>query len=222
MTAALRPTSFAIALALLALVPTGCANGVSGFIVSTRNHQGDSALENKSYLDAATAYRLALRLAPNDAHARAGLAAVQLQIAAQDYTLSKFDDALAALAVAAKYDPESVRLAELRAEVEQARVEREIVLSNYPTYGDNGLALRKSYAQLRKESNAIVATLQRFDYSYDANELSKAIRASNLLSAEVSRLTARLISYRQLVESGSPERNADAPLAPAGSLLPIP
>lgn len=216
-----RPAALAVAL----LAPTllgGCTGGVTGFIVATRNHQGDVALSNKNYPDAATAYRLALRLAPDDVHARAGFAAVQLQIAAEDYTLSKFDDALAALAIAAKYDPESVRLAELRAEVEQARVKREIVLSNYPTYGDTGLALRRAYAQLRKDSNAIVATLQRFDYSYDANELSKAIRASKALNAEVARLTARLANYRQLVESGSPERNVDAPLAPAASLLPLP
>ena len=219
-----RARSAALAVALL--TPTllgGCASGgVTGFIVATRNHQGDVALANRNYPDAATAYRLALRLAPDDVHARAGFAAVQLQIAAEDYTLSKFDDALAALAIAAKYDPESVRLAELRAEVEQARVKREIVLSNYPTYGDTGLALRRAYAQLRKDSNAIVATLQRFDYTYDANELSKAIRASKMLNAEVARLTARLENYRQLVESGSPERSADAPLAPAASLLPLP
>jgi len=37
-----------------------------------------------------------------------------------------------------------------------------------------------------------------------------------------AKLTARLASYRQLVESGSPEHNADAPLAPAASLLPLP
>lgn len=218
----LRTSALTFAVALATPMLAGCSGGVAGFIVSTRNHQGDVALQNKSLPDAATAYRLALRLAPENAHARAGLAAVQLQIAAQDYTLSKFEDARAELAVAAKYDPESVRLAQLRTEVEQARVRREIVLSNYPTYGETGLALRKSYAQLRKESNAIVATLQRFDYSYDANELVKAIRASNALNASVARLTTRLVNYRQLVESGSPERNADTPLAPAGSLLPLP
>ncbi len=218
----LRQTLLGLTLLTGATTLSGCAGGLSGFIVATRNHQGDVALESKNYPDAATAYRLALRLAPEDVHARAGLAAVQLQIAAQDYTLSKFDDALAALAVAATYDPESVRLAELRTEVEQARVKRAIVLSNFPTYADTGLTLRKSFAQLKKESGTIVATLQRFDYTYDATELSKAIRASNALSAEVARLTARLVSYRQLVESGSPERNADAPLAPAASLLPLP
>lgn len=209
-------------LATLAIPLGGCSGGLTSFIVGTRNHQGDIALARTNLPDASTAYRLALRLSPGDEHARAGLADVQLRIAAQDYTLSKFDDGLAALAIAAKYTPESVRLAELRTEIEQARVKRAIVVSNYPTYGETGLAIRRSYAALRKESNAIVATLQRFDYSYDSNELIKAIRASNRFNAAVARLTARLVGYRQLVESGSPERAGDAPLAPAASLLPLP
>jgi tetratricopeptide (TPR) repeat protein len=213
-----------ICAAVLAAVPllAGCAGPIAGFIVQTRNHQGDLALANKNLTDAALAYRLALRVAPDDAHARAGLAAVQLQVAAEDYERSKFDDALAALAVAAKYDPDSVRLSELRQEVQQARVKRQIVLSNYPTYSETGLALRKAYAQLSKQSNAIVASIQRFDYSYDSTELVKAIRQSNELSTEVSHLTSRLINYRQLVESGSPERSGQTPLAPAASLLPLP
>jgi hypothetical protein len=201
---------------------TGCADGLSSFIVQTRNHQGDMALANQNFTDAALAYRLALRVAPNDPHARAGLAAVQLDIAAQQYTLSKFDDAFAALAVAEKYAPNSVRLAELRTELEQARVKREIVVSNYPTYRETGLALRKSYAQLHVQSSAIVSTLQRFDYTYDSSELLKAIRQSDELGAEVSKLTARLGNYRQLVEAGSPERNGSAPLYPGASLLPLP
>jgi tetratricopeptide (TPR) repeat protein len=209
---------------MLATVPflAGCAGSVAAFIVATRNHQGDLSLEHQNFTDAALAYRLALRVSPDDAHARAGLAAVQLQIAAEDYTRSKFDDALAALAVAAKYDPDSVRLAELRTEIEQARVKRQIVISNYPTYSETVLELRKNYAQLSKQSNAIVATLQRFDYSYDSTEIQKAIRQSNVLSAEVAHLTARLVNYRQLVESGSPERSGQTPLAPAASLLPLP
>jgi tetratricopeptide (TPR) repeat protein len=211
-----------LACALLASSLTGCASGIANFIAQTRNHQGDLALSQNNFSDAALAYRLALRVAPDDEHARAGLAHVQLDIAAQEYTLSKFDDALAALAVAEHYDPESVRLAELRTEVEQARVRREIVLSNYPTYRETGLALRKSYAGLRTESNAIVSTLQHFDYSYDADQLVKAIRQSNQLGAELAKLTARLANYRQLVEAGSPDRNGPGPLAPAASLLPLP
>ncbi len=210
------------ALAAVVFATSGCAANVTQFIVETRSHQGDVAYERDNLADAATAYRLALQLAPQDAHARAGMAAVQLKNAARLYTESKFDDALAALAVAAKYDPGSVRLAELQTEVESARLKREIVVSNYPTYRETGLSLRRSYAQLRAQSSAIVTTLQRFDYTFDAAQLTKAIKQSYELNADVKRLTQRLTNYRQLVESGAPERAANTPLAPAASLLPLP
>lgn len=211
-----------VVLAAAALATSGCAGSLSTFIVQQRNHQGDFAIEQQNPAEAAVAYKLALRVDPKNKHARDGLATVQLQLAANDFRVSKFDDALEALAVAAKYDPQSVRLAELRSEVEQARVRREIVLSNYPIYSETGLGLRRAYAQLRPQSNAIVATLQRFDYSFDSNELQKAILASAQLGVDVARLTTRLKNYRQLVEAGAPERSATAPLAPAASLLPLP
>ncbi len=211
-----------VVLAAAALATSGCAGSLSTFIVQQRNHQGDLAIEQQNPAEAAVAYKLALRVDPKNKHARDGLATVQLQLAANDFRVSKFDDALEALAVAAKYDPQSVRLAELRSEVEQARVRREIVLSNYPIYSETGLGLRRAYAQLRPQSNAIVATLQRFDYSFDSNELQKAILASAQLGVDVARLTTRLKNYRQLVEAGAPERSATAPLAPAASLLPLP
>ncbi len=207
---------------LVLLTMSGCAGSVSRFIVQQRNHQGDLAIERKNPSEAAVAYKLALRVDPKNAHAREGLAAVQLQLAAVYFTESKFDDALAALAVAAKYTPQSVRLAELRSEVQQARVNQEIVLSNYPAYSETGLGLRRSYALLRPQSNAIVAVLQRFDYSFDSRDLSTAIKESAQLATDVAHLTARLRNYRQLVEAGSPDRAASAPLAPAASLLPLP
>jgi tetratricopeptide (TPR) repeat protein len=215
---------FVLMLSLVAapLCASGCAGGITDFIVQQRNAQGDAALDHGNLTDAQLAYRLAVQVDPQDAHARAGLAAVQLKIAAQLFTESKIEDALAALAVAAKYDPDSVRLAELRSEIEEARVKREIVVSNYPTYRETGRALRRSYTQLKTQTGAIVAALQRFDYTYDSDNLTTAIRSAYELNADVTRLTNRLVSYRQLVESGAPERAADAPLAPAASLLPLP
>jgi tetratricopeptide (TPR) repeat protein len=211
----------ALALALSAGV-TGCASDLRQAIVATRNHQGDAAFANRSYSDAALAYRLALQLAPQDEHARAGLAQVQLELAGQLYEASKFDDALQALEVAAKYDPQSVRLAALRSDIEGARVKREIVVSNYPTYRETGSGLRRSYAQLKIQNGLILAALQRFDYTYDSGELTKAIRASFELNEEVGRLTARLINYRRSVESGSAPGSDDSAAASGGSLLPLP
>ncbi len=207
---------------LVSLGATGCAGGISSGIVDTRNHQGDLAIDNGNYTEAARAYRLALQLAPDDEHARAGLASVQLKIADQLYQNSKFDEAVAALAVAAKYDPTSVRLQALRSEIDDARIKREIVVSNYPTYRETGVALRRSYAQLNMQSAEVLASLQRFDYTYDSAQLSKAIRASLELNQEVGRLTARMIAFRRLVESGSPKDASDVSLSSAASLLPLP
>jgi len=212
-----------LALALVFAATGGCAESIGQAIVATRNHQGDLAMSNRNYTDAALAYRLALQLSPSDEHARAGLAEVQLKLADQLYQNSKFDEALAALAVAAKYDPQSVRLAALRSEIDDARIKREIVVSNFPAYRDNELAIRRSYASLKTQSAAVVAALQRFDYTYDSAQLSKAIQASYELNSEVARLTQRLINYRQLVESGSPEKTAEASTtSSAASLLPLP
>ena len=199
----------------------GCSGGLTGFIVDQRNHQGDLALKSGNVKEALLAYRLAITVDAQDAHARAGLAQAEIALAEESFEHSKFEEASAALTVAAKYDPDNVRVAELRSTIDQARVKREIVLSNYPTYKETGLELRKAYSQLHTQSNAIVLALTRFDYTYDSSELVKAIAASKLLGTDVSKLTTRLGSYRQLVEAGSPEK-AGAPLAPAASLLPLP
>jgi tetratricopeptide (TPR) repeat protein len=205
------------------LTVSGCAGGISAAVVSTRNHQGDLALENQNYTDAALAYKLALQLDPNNAHARAGLADVQLRIADELYRNSKFDEALAALAIAAKYDPQSVRLAALRSEIDDARLRREIVVSNYPTYRETAIALRRSYQQLNAQNQEVVAAIQRFDYTFDSAQLAKAIRSSFELNQEVARLTQRLINFRQLVESGAtPSSGSEAPATSAASLLPLP
>ncbi len=208
----------------LPIATGGCAHGIRDAIVATRNRQGDLAMANRNYNDAAVAYRLALQLSPQNEHARAGFADVQLRIADQLYQNSKFDEALAALAIAAKYDPQSVRLAALRSQIDEARLKREIVVSNYPVYRETELTIRRSYGQLKSQSAEVVHALQRFDYTYDSAQLTKAIRASFELNQEVGRLTQRLINFRQLVESGAVPAGAAAetPATSAASLLPLP
>jgi tetratricopeptide (TPR) repeat protein len=212
-----------VAIAVGALLLGGCSGGgLKNYIVGMRNHQGDLSLDHGNLVDASLGYRLALQLDPRDEHARAGLAAVQVKLAIQLYQASKFEDALAAVAVASKYDPQSVRIAELRSEIEQARVKREIVLSNYPTYRETLRQIQRAYRDLRTLDARIVIGLQRFSYTLDSAQLAQAITNSYLLGEEVQKGTARLITFRQLVEAGAPTANGSAPLAPAASLLPLP
>jgi tetratricopeptide (TPR) repeat protein len=213
-----------IVLAVLAatlFATAGCASSISGWIVQTRNHQGDVALAHGNSADASVAYQLALRVDPANAHARAGLVGVQARIAQQLFTASRFDDAVKALNVANRYAPGDARIEGLRAQIEQAEIKRDIVVSNYPSYRVTGAGLRSSFVQLRTQAQEIAAALHRFDYTYDSNELSQAIRQSYELNAQVTRLTDRLLQYRQLVDSGVPE-SADTAIAPAASLLPLP
>jgi tetratricopeptide (TPR) repeat protein len=213
-----------LALAVLTstlLLSTGCASGISAWIVQTRNHQGDVALGHGNSADASIAYQLALRVDPSNAHARAGLVGVQARIAQTLFTASRFDDAVKALDVANRYAPGDARIEALRSQVEQAEVKRDIVVSNYPAYRETGAGLRRSFVQLRAQAQDVATTLRRFDYTYDSSELTAAIQQSYELGAQVTRLTDRLIQYRQLVDSGVPE-NADTAITPPAALLPLP
>jgi tetratricopeptide (TPR) repeat protein len=203
------------------LLTTGCAPGIASWIVRERNHQGDVALARGNYPDASVAYQLALKVDPTSVHARTGLTTVQIRLAQTFFAASKFDDALDALAVAARSTPGDDRVSTLRNEILQAQVKRDIVVSNYPSYKVTGASLRRAYTQLKTQNQAILLALKRFDYTYDTADLSAAIRQSYALDAEIARLTNRLQQYRQLVESGLPEHGAEN-LAPPASLLPLP
>jgi len=221
MTRTVRIAALLIAAVPLVLGSTGCATTVSQWIVRTRDHQGDVAVAHKNFLDASNAYQLALKLNPRDAHARTGLTSVQLRLAESLFASSRFDDALDALALAGKYSPNDARVTEMRAEIEQAEIKRDIVVSNFPTYTVTGRAITRSYMQLKTQSDEIAKHLRRFGYTYDTDDLTAAIRQSYALSEDVTRVTNRLQQYRQLVESGVPEKGAAA-LAPPASLLPLP
>ncbi len=221
MTRTLRLIVLTLACLVFPLGTTGCASSIAQWIVETRNHQGDVALSHKNFPDASVAYQLALQIDPANQHARAGLTTVQVRIAETLFAASKFEDAIAALALASKFSPSDDRVQSLKAAIEQAQIKRDIVVSNYPQYQVTGTGLRRAYAQLRQQNAEILAALQRFDYTYDTADLSTAIRQSYALNEEVTRLTNRLSQYRQLVESGIPEHGTDS-VAPPASLLPLP
>ena len=207
---------------VLLLTATGCSRTVEHWIVNTRVNQGDVALDRGSLHEAETAYRLALRVNPKDERARAGFAKVSALIAETDYRRGDFDDAMSTINDAQRYDPQSVRLLALRSQIDDARLKREIVISNYPTYEGAGLQLQTAYATLNDSTKDILKSLKRFNYTYDTQDLTKAIRTSYELELDVAKNTNRLIAYRQLVESGVPTAEKGDTLAPAGSLLPLP
>ncbi len=200
----------------------GCAGTVEHWIVDTRVNQGDVALQNGSLHEAEIAYRLALKVSPRDPRARAGFSQVSAAIAESNYRRGDFDDALAVLNEGQKYDPQSVRLQALRSQIEDARLKREIVSSNYPTYERTGSQLREAYATLNVQTKSILKNLKRFSYTYDTRDLTRAIQNSYELQLDVTKNTNRLIAYRQLVESGVPATAGAQTSAPTGSLLPLP
>ena len=214
--------AFVLPFFLLAML-TGCAAPVEHWIVNTRVSQGDAALDRGNLHEAELAYRLALSVDPKNARARRGFSHVSVDIADADYHQGNFDDALATLVGAAKYDPASVRIQAIRSAIEQAKLKREIVISNYPTYGAAAEELQKGYAALTDQNKLILKSLKRFNYTYDTNDLTRAIQQSYEYQLDVSKNTNRLIAYRQLVESGVPESAKGQPsIAAPASLLPLP
>jgi tetratricopeptide (TPR) repeat protein len=205
-----------------ALLLVGCAGSIERWIVDTRVHQGDVALTRGNARDAALAYRLALRVDPRDAQARAGFVEAAAQLARLEYGKGNFDDALATVDGGLGVDPQSARLAALKTTIEQAKLQREIVVSNYPTYRAGGLELQRAYAQLNVTNAMLLRSLKRFGYTFDAADLAAAIKRSYELQLELAKNTNRLVLYRQLVTSGAPEMPAASTTFGAASLLPLP
>jgi tetratricopeptide (TPR) repeat protein len=211
-----------IALVFAVLSLTGCAGGVEQWVVNTRVHQGDVAMERGNVRDAELAYRLALRVDPKDVRARAGLVQASGALAQELYTNGDFDDALTTLDEGLKVDPNSVRLAGLKSTIEDAKLKREIVISNYPTYKEAGGSIQRAYGQLDTMNKEILANLKRFSYTYDTADLTSAIKRSYALELDVARNTNRLINYRELVSAGIPESTHTPTSSGAASLLPLP
>ncbi len=213
--------TFACAAALIVGLD-GCAGSIENWIVNTRVNQGDVALSRGSFHEAEIAYRLALRVNPHDPRARRGFSQVSAAIAEADYRKGDFDDALITLNEAQKYDPQSVRLQALRSQIEGARLNREIISSNYPTYERAGLQLQEAYSTLNVQTKNILKSLKQFSYTYNTQDLTKAIQSSYELQLDAAKNTNRLVAYRQVVESGAPAASGTQASAPAGSLLPLP
>jgi len=211
-----------LAVSLAAVLLNGCASSIERWIVNTRVHQGEVALVRGNALDAELAFRLALRVDPRDPRARAGFVEAAADLARLEYTKGSFDDALATVDEGLAVDAQSAPLAALKATIEQAKLQREIVLTNYPTYRAAGTEIQRAYQQLNLVNALLLRDLKRFGYTFDTSDLTSAIKRSYELQLDLARDTNRLILYRQLVSSGVPAAPAESTTFGAASLLPLP
>ena len=211
----------AAAVAALALLSAGCAGSVTQWMVELRSSQGDTALENNSLVEAEKEYELALKLDPHNAHARAGLAKVLFLQARADFINLKLDQARVDIAGALKYAPDNDETKVLAAQIDQAKIRREIVLANYPLYESVGAGLSESLRTLTASQLEIGRQLKSFRSDFDTAHLTRAIVASYDLEEEAHRVASRIVSYRSLVVSGSSKAKAPAK-SETPNLLPVP
>lgn len=216
------PVRSLLAAVALSLALAGCASSVQQWIVNARVHQGEIALEREDARDAELAYRLALRVDPKDPRAQSGYVRAAAAFAQELYAKGDFDGALATIRDGLVVDPESVRLAALKRTIDQARLNHEIVVSNYPSYREAGAALARSYEQLDVTNKQLLRSLKRFNYTFDDVDLVNAIKRSYELQLDIAKNGNRLIAYRQLVTSGIPASTSETGAPATTSLLPLP
>jgi tetratricopeptide (TPR) repeat protein len=216
-----RRRSALAALIVAALLASGCASGVTRWMVDLRTSQGDAALARSSLAEAQKEYSLALKLDPHDARARAGLARVLYLQARADFTDSKLDEAEVEASGARSLAPDDAAAAALSVQIEQAKIRREIVLANYPLYESVGLSFGDSLRTLAATQKEIAKDIKMFDNDFDTAHLTRAITAAYAAEDEAHRISQRIISYRSLVSSGSSSRRAPTQ-EETPNLLPVP
>jgi len=216
-----RKQAFTACLLAAALSLSGCAQSLSHWMVNLRTSQGDTALSHSNLKDAEKEYALALAVDPKNAHARAGLARVLYLRAKEDFTNSKLDEAEAEVQGSLRYAPGDAAVLALQNQIEQAKIRREIVISNYPLYGSIETSLKPAFKSVASASLEIQKQIKAFSSDYDTAHLTRAIIESADLEDEVHRIGLRLITYRGLVQTGA--GRVKSPIqSETPSLLPIP
>jgi len=205
----------------LMFTASGCAGSLTNWLTNLRNSQGDSAVDHGNLKEAQKEYELALALAPRNHHARAGLAQVLFLQARAHFVASDLDDAEIEVKQALTYGPSDPDTQALASEIEQAKIRRDIVIANYPSYSSVGASIQLSLKSLIASNKAIQKQVAAFGYDYDPAHLTRALELSYAIQDEVTRISQRLLSYRTLVQAGVPR--AQAPIeSETPNLLPIP
>jgi tetratricopeptide (TPR) repeat protein len=210
----------AVCVSLLALC--GCTGAFRNQLVDLRNAQADAALQSQNIVEAEKEYTLALALAPNDEHAREGLAHALYLHAKANLAAGDIDEAYIEVQKALKYAPKDAALLDLASAIDEAKIRRDIVVSNFPSFktsGDAISAFLKANGQANKD---IQLQLHDFHIDFDTIHLNKAIAQSYDLEEEQHRLTQRLIAYKGQIEAGAPGQTRSQPQVETPGLLPIP
>src|SRR5579864_1689566 len=163
---------------LCALLLIGCAQPITHWLINLRTSQGDAALARPSLPEAEKEYRLALALDPKNPHARAGLAKVLYLRAKTDFADSKLDEAADEVAQSLNFEPNDAATLALANDIDQAKIRREIVISNYPLYGSINAALKPAFKQITASNAEIVKQVRTFSSDFDTAHLTKAITES--------------------------------------------
>lgn len=217
-------TSRALILAAVAavLATAGCTSTFKDRIVDLRNAQADAALDNHNIVEAEKEYGLALSLAPDNEHARAGLIRALYLHAKDNYANGKIDDAAVEVQRGLKLAPKDAGLLDLASAIDQARIRRDVVVGNFPSYKTIGDGISSLLTANALSGKDIQRELHLFHTDYDVAHLRKAITMSAVLEDEQHRVTQRLIAYKGQIEAGAPVETQSTSQSESPGLLPIP
>lgn len=211
-----------IALVSSAMALCGCSAAFKDRIVDLRNAQADAALQNDNVVEAEKEYSLALALAPNNEHARTGIAKVAYLHAKSDMAAGDIDGALIEVQKALKYAPKDAASLDLASAIDQAKIRRDVVVANFPLYKASTDAIRELLKANTLTNKNIQLQLHLFNTDYDIAHLRKAIALSTELEYEDHRVTQRLSALRAQMEAGSPGGAPAQSAEPVPGLLPVP
>ncbi len=210
------------ALFALATALAGCTHAFRDRIVDLRNAQGDAALDAGNVVEAEKEYGLAIALAPNDEHARAGYAKVLYLHAKANYLSGDIDDASVEIQKALKYAPKDAATLDLASAIDQAAIRRDVVVQNFPSYKATSDAISERLKADALAIKDIQLQIHAFHTDYDVSHLRKAIALSSDLETEQHLVTWRLSAYKNQIEAGAPGETRAPSEVDAPGLLPIP
>lgn len=217
-----RAGALFIALLSAVVALSGCTAAFKDRIVDLRNAQADAALQNDNVVEAEKEYSLALALAPNNEHARAGLARVAYLHAKSNMAAGDIYGAQIEIQKALKYAPKDAAALDLASVIDQAKIRRDVIVANFPLYKSSTDVIRELLKSNALANKNIQLQLHEFNTDFDMTHLRKAIALATDLEDEDHRVTQRLNVLRAQLEAGGTSGTPAQSAEPVPGLLPIP